>query len=143
MNTYWSYGNILMNERLSSALVTLRYSCQLTKVCTIFVLLLLISLTNSKMSMSFFSFSLSIIASRVMKVPVRPTPALHAECRRHKESWSAEFILSITQVHCLGTCVTSLSLSLPPYLMLQSLVRFIANFNSILYIITFSQYYIP
>ena len=60
---------------------TLNQICmfQLTKVCTICVLLLLISLTNSKTLRSFPSFNLSIMTSIVMKVPVRPTPALYGE----------------------------------------------------------------
>ena len=57
---------------------TTLYYKVLTNVCTICFLLVLISLTNSKMLRSSLSFSLSIIASRVMKVPVRPTPALQS-----------------------------------------------------------------
>ena len=56
-----------------------KYTLILTNVCTMYILLVLIPLTNSKMLRSSLPFSLSIIASSVMKVPVRPTPALKAE----------------------------------------------------------------
>ena len=60
----------------------------LTTVCTMYILRVLISLTNSKMLRSSLFFSLSIIASRVMKVPVRPTPALKGEMntQRHTQN---------------------------------------------------------
>ena len=82
MNMYWSCNSECKCQVKAGSQNTKQYTphntacVQLTKVCTICFLLVLISLTNSKMLRSPLCFSLSIIASRVMKMPVRLTPAL-------------------------------------------------------------------
>ena len=76
-----------------------KYTAMPTIVCTMYILLVLISLTNSKMLRSSFSFSLSIIASRVMKVPVRPTPALNGVDVHYRSTHNVQHTITIIVLH--------------------------------------------
>ena len=87
-----SWAIILVSPQVMWSLKASWMKAYWSNVCTICFLLVLISLTNSKMLRSSLSFSLSIIASRVMKVPVRPTPALEREMNLNRIEWGFEVV---------------------------------------------------
>ena len=74
----------------------------LTLVWTMCTLLALILFTKSYMSMSSSIFSLSSMASKAMKVPVLPTPALQWTSRGGPDGkWSLRMLLINARMLCL------------------------------------------